>query len=307
MSALRSHLEDYLDLRRSLGFKLGRTGQLLGLFVCWLDELGQARITTGLACAWACLPEDADPSWWAARYQATRGFARYLATIDPASQVPPAGLLTARSRRAEPYPYREDHILALMAAAGSIRSPLRAATYQTLIGLLWSTGLRVGEAIALDRDDAVPGSGVLVVRNAKFRKSREVPLHHSVSDALSSYAAIRGRLCPIPLTSAFFVSVTGKRLIYNNVHFTFHNLVGQAGLTRRSPRCRPRIHDLRHAFVLRAYAAAAAGAADPRYQAQIATIIGHVSPVSTYWYLDARPELLDQAVARLEARAGHTR
>lgn len=304
MSALRSRLEDYLGLRRSLGFKLGRTGQLLGLFVSWLDELGQARITTDLAYAWACLPEDADPSWWAARYQATRGFARYLATIDPESEVPPAGLLPARSRRAEPYPYREEDVLALMAAAGSIRSPLRAATFQALIGLLWSTGLRVGEAIALDRGDVLAGTGVLVVRHAKFRKSREVPLHPSVTEALSGYAAIRNRLCPAPATASFFVSTAGTRLIYNNVHRTFHNLVRQAGLAPRSPRCRPRIHDLRHAFVLRAFAA---GAADPFYRAQIATIVGHASPSSTYWYLDGRPELLGQAVARLEARPGHTR
>ena len=246
MTALRSGLEDYLGLRRSLGFKLGRTGQLLGLFVSWLDELGQTRITTDLAYTWACLPDDADPSWWAARYQATRGFARYLATIDPGSEVPPARLLTARSRRAEPYPYREEDVLAVMAAARSIRSPLRAATYQTLIGLLWSTGLRVGEAIALDRGDVIPGSGVLVVRHAKFRKSREVPLHPSVTEALSGYAAGRDRLCPMPLTPGFFVSVAGRRLIYQNVHRTFHQLVRQAGLTPRSPRCRPRIHDLRH-------------------------------------------------------------
>lgn len=306
MSALRSRLEDYLELRRSLGFKLGRTGQLLGLFVSWLDELGQARITTDLAYAWACLPEGADPSWWAARYQATRGFARYLATIDPGSEVPPSGLLTARSRRAEPYPYREDDVLALMAAAGSVRSPLRAATYQTLIGLLWSTGLRVGEAIALDREDVVPDAGVLVVRHAKFGKSREVPLHRSVTDALTRYAAVRGRLCPMPLTPGFFVSMAGKRLIYQNVHLTFRELVGQAGLTPRSPRCRPRIHDLRHAFILRAFAAAGA-AADPLYRAQVATLAGHVSPASTYWYLDGRPELLDQAAARLQARSGHQR
>lgn len=304
MSALKSRLEEYLELRRSLGFKLGRTGQLLGLFVSWLDELGQVRITTDLAYAWACLPEGADPSWRAARYQAARGFARYLSTIDPMSEVPPSGLLTARSRRAEPYPYREDDVLALMAAAGSIRSPLRAATYQTLIGLLWSTGLRVGEAIALDREDVIPGTGVLVVRHAKFGKSREVPLHRSVTDALTQYAAVRGRLCPMPLTPSFFVSMAGKRLIYQNVHLTFHELVRQAGLAPRSSRCRPRIHDLRHAFLLRAFATADA-AADPLYRAQVATIAGHVSPSSTYWYLDSRPELLDQAAARLQARSGH--
>ncbi len=305
MSELRSHLEEYLKLRRGLGYKLERAGQLCGLFVSYLDELGESRITTELAYAWACLPEGADSYWWAARYKAIRGFASYLATIDPSSEVPPADLLPGRSRRAEPYPYTEEDIRALMAAAASIPSPLRAATYETLIGLLWSTGLRVGEAIALDRDDVDLQAGCLLVRQAKFNQSREVPLHDSVSEALGDYAAARDRLCPSPRAKSFFVSLRGTRLIYNNVHFVFHRLIGQVGIAPKSARCRPRIHDLRHAYIMRAFLLADASRDDaPLYRAQVATIVGHVSPASTYWYLAGSRELLEKAATRLEESLG---
>jgi integrase len=247
MSGLRGHLEDYLALRRSLGFRLERPGRLLAGFVSWLEEAGAATVTTGHALAWATAPADADPSWWRVRLAAVRPFARYLAPLVPETEVPPRGLLPGPvSRRAVPYLYSPAEVTALMTAAGAIRAPLRAATYQTLIGLLAVTGMRVGEAISLDRGDLDPGQGLLTVRRGKFGKSRQLPLHPATVQALGTYAELRDRSCPRPASPAFFISLAGTRLIYKNVHRTFHQLTRTAGLRPRSAACRPRIHDLRH-------------------------------------------------------------
>ncbi|HEV3066879.1 MAG TPA: tyrosine-type recombinase/integrase [Streptosporangiaceae bacterium] len=251
MSGLHDALEDYLALRRSLGFKLERPGQLLAGFVGFAERAGAPTVTTELALAWATAPADADPAWWRLRLAAIRPFARYLAAVIPGTEVPPAGLLGGpASRRAVPYLYPAAEIDALMAAAGAIRSPLRAATYQTLIGLLAVTGMRAGEVIRLDRPDTDLQAGLLTIRQSKFGKSRQLPLHATTMTALASYAALRDRHHPRPATPAFFLSLTGTRLIYKNVHRTFRQLTRRAGLRPRSPACRPRIHDLRHSFTV---------------------------------------------------------
>jgi integrase len=251
MSGLRSHLEDYLALRRGLGFRLGRPGQILEGFVGYLEQAGAATVTTAHALAWATAPAGADPAWWRARLAAIRPFARYLAPLVPGTEVPPPGLLPGpSSRRAVPYLYSGTEVAALMAAAGTIRTPFRAATYQALIGLLAATGMRVGEAISLDHGDLDAGHGLLTIRSGKFGKSRQLPLHDSALRALAGYAQMRDSRRGRPATPAFFTSVTGTRLIYQNVHFTFHKITKQAGLRPRSAACRPRIHDLRHTFAV---------------------------------------------------------
>lgn len=301
MSELARSLKDYLAMRRALGFKLERTGDLLAQFVEYLDRIGAHRITTELAVAWATQPEKADPSWWGSRLRAVRPFARYLSTLDPSTEVPPADVLPFSYRRATPYLYSEADIASLMRAARAITSPLRASTYQTLVGLLVVTGLRVGEAIRLDRQDVDWANGLLTVRNSKFGKSREVALHASTVAALGDYASLRDRLCPRPSSGSFFVSTKGTRLIYENVHFTFHKLVSQAGLKRRSDRCRPRPHDLRHTFAVRTLLAWYREGADVQaVLPRLSTYLGHINPSTTYWYLSATPELLTLAGSRLE-------
>jgi integrase len=151
---MRAHLEDYLRLRRSLGFKLTYHGYVLPSLVSYLEQVGAATITAELAIAWAGLPAGVLPITWAHRLGAARGFARYLATIDPATQIPPAGIWPTTTPRPRPWIWDEDDITRLLAAAGSLRPPLRAVTYQTLLGLIAATGLRLGEAIGLDRTDA---------------------------------------------------------------------------------------------------------------------------------------------------------
>lgn len=305
MSKLRQALDEYLALRRSLGYKLERAGRLLADFVGHLETAGAHTIAIDAALSWATQPSDADPSWWAHRLSAVRGFARHLHAIDPVHEVPPAGLLPHRKVRATPYLYANTDIVALMAAARDLRSALRAATFETLVGLLAVTGLRIGEALRLDRGDVDPDEGVLQIRDTKFGKFRAVPLHTSTGEALATYARRRDRLCPRPVDPAFFVSTAGTRLLYCNVHVTWLNLVRRAGLERRSASCRPRPHDLRHSFAVRTLLGWYQDGVDVQARMPaLSTYLGHVHPANTYWYLSGAPELLNLAAARLDAESG---
>jgi len=302
MSALFAALENYLALRRSMGFKLERAGKLLAQFVAHCDATGAATVTIELALGWAMLPRNRDSNWAAARLSVVRGFAKHLALLDERTEVPPADLLPARSHRATPYLYSEDEVRRLMAAAGELRSPLRRATSQTLLGLLWVSGMRIGEALRLDRDDVDLVQGVLVVRDSKFGKSRELPVHYSTTDALGCYARRRDELCSQARSPAFFISLAGSRIRYDNFHLAFLALVREAGIAPRSATCRPRPHDLRHSFAVRTLIDwyRDGGNVESRLP-QLSTYLGHVHPASTYWYLSAAPELLALAADRLEA------
>lgn len=235
-----------------------------------------------------------------------RGFAVYLHALDPAVEVPPADLLpAAKSHRITPYLYSDEAITALIAAAGLLANPLRRATFETLVGLLAATGIRIGEAIALDVGDVDLDQGLIVVRGGKLAKSRELVLHPSAVEALRAYLRERERLAPRPSESPLFVSIAGTRLRYDNVHLAFKRLVASAGLRPRSARCRPRIHDIRHTFAVRTLIDAEREGADVGQRlALLSTYLGHVSPTSTYWYLEASPELLGLAAERLEKRIG---
>lgn len=305
MSALRRSAEQYLAMRRALGYKLHGEGRLLGHFVSYLEQQGASRITTELALAWAKQPAHADPSWWAKRLSVVRVFARHLATLDPDTDVPPTDLLPLRYRRARPYLYSRADIGKLIGAAGTLVPELRAATYATLVGLLAVTGLRVGEAMALDRDDVDLAGGLLAVRCSKFKKSREVALHHSSVAALRDYAARRDELCPDTKGPSFFVSMAGTRLNHHNTSTTFARLVATASLEPRSPSCRPRLHDLRHSFAVSTLLDWHRSGADVQARLPLlSTYLGHVNPATTYWYLEAAPELLAVAAERLEHALG---
>jgi integrase len=300
VSPLRQALAGYLAVRRSLGYKLARPEKLLAQFITYLEDAGAATVTTELALAWATLPAG-DANWHAQRLSVVRGFAAYLHTIDPCAQVPSAGLIPSRRLRATPYLYSDADIAALIGAAASLRFPLRVATYQTLIGLLAVTGMRVGEAIRLDRADLDLAAGVVTVRQAKFGKTRLLPLHPDTTAALRGYLRLRDRLCPHRSTAAVFISPAGTRLLYCNVHATWKLLIASAGLTARSAACRPRIHDLRHSFAVRALLDAYAAGQDGQARlALLSVYMGHVDPGHTYWYLSAAPELLALAGQRLE-------
>lgn len=305
MSRLAEALTDYLTIRRRLGFKLERAEHLLRDFVTYLEQRGAGTVTTELALAWARRPAQAHPSWHAVRLAVVRVFARHLRTLDAATEVPPDDILPRHRRRATPFLYRTSDVEALMATANKMPSEFRAATYATLIGLLSVTGMRVGEAIRLDLDDIDFSQGLMTIRMSKFGKSRQVVLHPSAVDALRAYVRRRRRLRPPPTTPAFLVSTAGTRLIYKNVHFTFHQLVQKASIRPLSPRCRPRIHDLRHTFAVNTLLAWYRDGLDvPSRMHLLSTQLGHGDPAATYWYLSASPELLGLAGQRLERALG---
>ena len=308
MTALRDAAEDYLAIRRAVGFKLRNAGRLLFGFVEFLEAEQATRVTTRLALRWATLPAGATPGWWNSRLCVARGFARYLSAIDPATEVPPAGLLPRLgpgSCRAEPYLYSPAEVTALMAAARSIGSRFVAATCETLIGLLAVSGIRVGEALRLDAGDLDWARGVLVIRDSKFNRSREVPLHQSALDALRAYARLRDQRYPQPRSASFFVTRSGRRPSYGTVREHFGHLVHRAGLRPRSARCRPRLHDFRHSFACATLEDWYRCGADVQARLPLlSTYLGHIDPASTYWYLSGKPELLALAASRLEASLG---
>lgn len=301
MSPLEAQLADYLRIRRALGFKLERAEKLLAQYLEHLDRHGEEHVTVDNALGWATMPAAGSASWWASRLSVVRGFASYLHALDPTHEVPPADTLARRPRRAIPYLYSDREIAALIAATAALRGQLRRATYRTLIGLLAVTGMRVGEAIRLDRPDLDPRHGVLTVRESKFGKSRELPLHPSTVAALGRYLRVREAHHHAHVSDALLISPAGTRLIYCNVHATFRQLRRDAGLQPRSPACRPRIHDIRHAFAVRTlldwYRAGVE--VQPRLPL-LSTYLGHVHPRHTYWYLSAAPELLAIAGQRLQ-------
>jgi integrase len=194
---MQSHAQEYLRLRRALGFKLEYPSRALPQFVTWLQSTGAQTITTEAAITWARLSAPANPMTLSHRLGVVRGFARYLRTIDPATEVPPVGLF-GRQRRITPYIYSPEEIGRLVQAARQLRPPLRAATLEALFGLLGATGMRVGEARHLSRADADLRDGVLRLRHTKFDRDRLVPLHPTTTRALRAYAAVRDRLCPKP-------------------------------------------------------------------------------------------------------------
>lgn len=305
MSSLRQALADYLTVRRALGYKLERAEKLLAQFITYIENIGEEHLRTEVALTWATMPKGAHRSWWSSRLSLVRGFAAHLRTLDPATEVPPADLQPSHRCRATPYLYSEEDVAALTKATATLPTLHQAATCQTLIGLLAVTGMRVGEAIALDRGDVDFMNGLLIVRHGKFGKSRELPLHPSAVHALRDYLSRRDRPHSAANTPALFVSSAGTRLCYCNVRCTFRLLVHRAGLQSRSASCRPRLHDLRHTFAIRTILDAYQDGVNATARLPLlSTYLGHVDPSNTYWYLSAAPELLALAGSRLERYIG---
>lgn len=302
MSGLRETLADYLALRRSLGYRLVVTEHLLGQFVSFLEDNDERNITIALAIRWAALPAGASPGWLAQRLSAVRLFASFVASIDPETEVPPAGCLPGQPARATPYLYSEVEVEEIMAAARRLGTPLLAHTYEALIGLLAVSGIRIGEALALGRGDVLFDEGCVQVIEGKFGKSREVPLAPSAVAALRRFVAVRDEFCPRPLVDAFFCSTVGKRLVYARVQQTFRHLCQEAGVVATAPHCRPRMHDLRHRYaVLTLVSWQEANADVGALLPLLSTVLGHVNPASTYWYLSTTPALMAPVARRLES------
>jgi integrase len=307
MKKLASHLNEYLDLRRKLGFRLRAAGGLLRRFVLFARKKRASFITTKLALQWATQPRNCQPSQWANRLGMVRRFAHYVSGTDPRTEIPPQDLLPHRYHRKPPYLYSDREVCRLIKVTGQIPSPkdLRAISHSTLFGLLAVTGMRLGEAIGLDRKDVDLVQGLLTVRQAKFNKSRLIPVHFTTRKQLVAYARLRDRLCPHPHTSSFFISERGTRLSHFTVRRWFVIVSRRIGLRSPTDRRGPRIHDLRHRFACRTLLNWYRRDLDVEaHLPKLTTYLGHAHVADTYWYISATPELLRLATERLECRKG---
>jgi integrase/recombinase XerD len=304
MNTLRQAVQEYLTLRRSLGFKLRDAGKLLQAYVKFMEEQRAPYITTKLALAWAQQPSTVQPAEWARRLSVVRIFARHRSATDPRTQIPPKGLLPYRPKRARPYLYSAQEIRCFLRAALSLpaRGGLRPWTYHCLFGLLSVTGMRIGEARNLELQDVDLRTGVLTIRSGKFGKSRLIPIHASTRRVLADYLARRDRRWAArPVSSYVFLSNWGNQLDGGEIHRTFYALSRQIGLRGRSDSHGPRLHDMRHRFavmtLLRWYRS---GKDVERKLPYLSAYLGHVHVSDTYWYLSAWPELMREAMSRLE-------
>jgi integrase/recombinase XerD len=301
---LEQALNDYLRVRRCLGYRLREPEGLLKNFVAFLQVEHAPYITRKLALRWATQPAKAQPSTWAGRLSIVRRFAIWHSATEPRTEIPPAGLLPHRYRRKPPHIYSDTEIEKLLLASQQLPSPngLRARTYTTLFGLLVATGMRVNEALGLDRMHVDLERGILHIRRTKFGKSRYVPVHPSTVQALKKYAEARDRLFPAPLIPAFFISEKGRRITEWIARYTFAKLSQRVGL-RASAQGHgrgPRLQDMRHRFAARTLIHwYRAGLDVERELPKLSTYLGHVHVNDTYWYLEAVPELLQLATDRL--------
>jgi integrase len=298
---LRQRAAEYLALRRALGYKLAETERLLTQFLDYLEQAGTTAITTQTAVAWAVLPSGAKPVYWRHRLSVVRGLAAHLVATDPDVQVPPAGALRCFPNRIPPHLYSDAEILALMEATGTVfHQPLRQATYRTLVGLLAVTGMRAGEAVRLDRGHIDLQARVLSVIDSKYGKSRQVLLHASTAAMLNDYADLRDRSVGTLGAPAFFVSTRG-RLLVNTADYVFASLVKAVGIPPGPEGRAARLHDFRHSLAVKTLLEWYRAGVDVQARLPVlSTWLGHISPASTYWYLQAAPELLALAAERLE-------
>ena len=306
MSKLHKAVRDYLSLRRAVGYGLEREGSWLPDFVSFLEQHGSQFITTKLALEWATQSPRASTNSQAGRLAMVRGLAKYVRADDPRTEIPAADLLPRHNHRNTPYVYSQSEVEELIRACGKLDSLLLRHTYATLVGLLAVTGMRLGEAINLDRSDIDYDCQVITIRRGKFGKARELPVHATTIQALRDYSKKRDQILGRPRTASFFLSQAGTRLLPQNVWYIFDTLRRATGLQCRLPK--PRIHDLRHTFAVRTLMKWYAEEGDVgRRVAQLSTYLGHVNPSSTYWYLTGTPDLMALAAKRLEKYLGDLR
>ena len=305
MSALSLHLDRYLKLRRQLGYKLRVTEILLRNFVRFAEEQTAPYITTKLALRWASQPH-LKPVQRGNRLGMVRRFAEHLSALDGRTEVPPQKLLPYQFRRRTPHIFGEHEVRELIRAAYGIApaTAFNGTTLGTLLGLLAVSGMRVGEALALEHGDVDLKRNLLTIRRAKGNKSRLVPLDPSTATALAEYASVRDKAFPQLANKSFFVWEHGTRLLHCTVARWFMLIACRIGLREPGNQRGARIHDLRHYFAIQTLLNWYRSGCDAEaHLPELATYLGHVHVRDSYWYLSATPELLKLATLRLE-RAG---
>jgi integrase len=309
--AMQSYVEKYLRERRCLGFQLRSPSYALRSFARHLDALGhRGPLTIEIMASWARRDRghSSDPRTWARRLKTLRSFTRWLQQFEPRTEVPDDAIFGRVGDRQAPHIYSERELVELLAAARRLGPApgLRGATYEALFGLIASTGLRVSEALHLRNADVDLKWGMLIVRQTKFAKSRQVPMHPSTVEALRRYRWLRDLIVQATDETPFFVATRGRRrgqgLGQRQVHRVFGELREQLGWRNRGAHHAPRIHDLRHAFVVRRMLLWHAQGVDiDQAMLSLSTYVGHAMVTNTYWYLSAVPELMALAAGKFES------
>lgn len=300
MKTLRQALDEYLALRRSLGFKLRKEGVRLPKFLAFMQKKKAPHITTAVALEWALQAPGTEPF---SRVSMVRGFARYVAAFDARTEVPPVALLPKRSHRRRPYIYSDRELRRLLTAAQEYPYDRPRGTYYCLLGLLSVSGLRPGEALGLRVEDVDLTSGILTVQGAKFGKSRLVPLHTTTVNELRKYKERRDQFPAQQSSPYFFASCTGTKICPTRAGKVFRRLSVLSGLRKSFPGHGPRLHDFRHRFAVKTLIDWYRAGRDVEQRLPLlSTFLGHVSVECTYWYLSEYPELMTLAVSRLNAR-----
>ena len=280
-------VENYLAVRRAVGFALKDEGAYLKSFAAFSEARKQRYVSPKIAIEWAGLAQSRQQR--ARKLGMVIRFARYLRAEDERHEVPPAVFGPEKSPRPTPYILTAKQIQQLVAAASQTRRPMCGATYSTLFGLMACTGLRVSEATHLRLDDIT--SDGLVIRRTKFRKSRLVPLHETAERALERY--LQQRRPYVPSDDHVFVSLRKKPLSVDAVASAFETAVKKAGLPPGPRGVRPTLRSLRHTFATRALETCPDGRdAIKEHMLALSTYLGHSTVAETYWYLEAVPELM---------------
>ena len=304
MSVLGEEVASYITSRRRLGFVVRHDEGTLRSFVRFCDNTGLTTVTTTSIVEWATAPAGGKGGWSAQRFGVARRFAQHLHLTDPGHEVPPERLIVGHYQRITPYLYTGDEIGAVMIAAGRLSGQIRPVAYKTLIGLLAATGMRISEALALNDTNVDLDAGLITVRNSKFNRSRQLPLHPTTIEALSHYVTSRRNTRADDVagdSQAFFISDTGRRIGYRQCRETFACCLDQAGVTAPAGRHRPRIHDLRHAFAVNTLIDwYSTGVNVNVYLPYLSTYLGHLEPAATYWYFTGSPELAGVIASHLD-------
>jgi integrase len=309
---METHAENYLNERRQLGFGLRNPGYAVISFARYIDVLNsQEPLTVESMADWARQDKGntGKQSTWARRLKNLRSFCRYLQQFEPRTEVPDDSIFGRIGQRLAPHIYSEQEVIDLLAAAHKLDSfipGLRGATYETLFGLIASTGLRISEALHLLDLDVDLKSGMLTIRQTKFAKSRYVPIHPSTLEILKQYRSKRNLYIAVTDHTPFFISARGRRLgqplSMEQVHRVFISLRNELGWVNRGAHNGPRIHDLRHTFVVRRVLLWQAQGLDvDQHMLTLSTYVGHTNVTNTYWYLTGIPQLMAVAAERFES------
>jgi integrase len=306
-SNMHERVESYLNARRSVGYILRIEGEQLQQFASFADQRGhQGHITIDLAIAWSANSQRSCQIGYARRLERVRNLAKYCVVFEPKTEIPPSHLFGPARRRLTPHIYTDQEILQLLEAADDLPSEqgLRPATIRCLLGLLAATGLRVSEALRLTRNDVDLSQGLLLVRHTKFRKTRYVPLHPTVCEALRDYASFRDQRLPVAQDTEFFLLDDGCALGYWQARYAFRCILSQLGWNDCAGSRRPRLYDLRHTFACRRLLTWYQEGADANQLIPLlATYLGHVKVTYTYWYLTGIPASMTVVAARFEHQA----